>query len=949
MKKKFYGALLLGSLFLAGGMVSCSDYDDDINSLNERVDEISKTLSSLQEQIGSYVKSVSYDPATGVLTVVDGTGKSYPYNLPQMQTLPEYTLEVTADGKVILKKDGQQVSEGQIDFPEIPEIPEIPDAFDPAKLTVSDDGTVMYDGKATGVTMPTSTGMVALKDGDGNIYAYAITVIENGKPTTATFYVLDAVPLKGLVFKPTCLVNGVPSLKAANISYEDWSLVKAEVSKDGEKFTQSTTSSYITPQIWAYYHMNPSSVTKAQIESMTFLSEDVESYSRAAAMNPTVDFEKTVVTEDHLLKVAMNANAEEIPDVDDNKQALYALQVTTKAVGKKEAAVITSDYASIYRVGMSDFLLKVNIEGEDETVYGQSVTRNGMANSMSGQAKDAIVSEADFSVEFEGTKNVADLITVWYKEEGNNEYIKMDKIADYGFELRYSASNYLGGDAADTQQNSFFNTADAAKGIFNPEYNGADNRNTIGRKPMIRVELVDTEANQVVTVGWIKANIVDGEVAGFGETFDKGEYVYGCNNFNAKLTYLDMNDVYAKAGMSKEEFHTVYTLKETETPGEIALAAGSTGVVTEVTSSEETQTNIVTWTVTPAEAKEDAKDGKIFATMTYKSNDGTRGDITITLEATVAMPNGKVDNSSKIREAWFNEYSFIKADVNEPVATAASNFTIDLLSVFEGREVAISGVDSKFTSFAADKLDTKFQFGKTADVKIGNDVYTFSVSADGLTLTATKNLRPQVVATMNAAGVITYGDSEYAKVLLNKSAYNVDPFTVGIEIVTTNNCDQVLPLTNNTFDVKFLRPINAYDKETASLVDATTGTAMIDMSKLMGLTDWRGEEFAYSPVNFYNYYGISNIEIGDETEIMTTLNASADAPKKLSEVAPNLNIDYKFSGHDWSKGKYGDIVYTNNDHTFHTAFQLYIPVTVTYTFGSVQTVVTLTINPTQGN
>lgn len=53
MKKKFYGALLLGSLFLAGGMVSCSDYDDDINSLNERVDEISKTLSSLQEQIGS--------------------------------------------------------------------------------------------------------------------------------------------------------------------------------------------------------------------------------------------------------------------------------------------------------------------------------------------------------------------------------------------------------------------------------------------------------------------------------------------------------------------------------------------------------------------------------------------------------------------------------------------------------------------------------------------------------------------------------------------------------------------------------------------------------------------------------------------------------------------------------------------------------------------------------
>lgn len=946
MRKKFIRVMFFGALVLAtsASFVACSDYDDDINALNTKVDAINQTLSSLQSQIGSYVKSVSYDPATGVLTVVDGADKSYTYNLPQMQTLPEYTLEVTTDGKVILKKDGQQVSEGQIEFPATPEAPE---AFDPSKLTVGEAGIVLYDGKETGVAMPASSSMVALKDEDGNIYAYTITVNENGQLSTATFYVLDAVPLKGLVFKPTCLVNGVPSLKAANISYNEWNLVSAEVSKDGETFEKSTKSSYITPQIWAYYHMNPASVTKAQMASMTFLSDDVESYSsRTAAMNPTVDFEKTEVTEDRLLKVAMNANAEEIPDLDKNKQALYALQVTTKAVGDKKPAVITSDYASIYKVGMSDFLLKVNIDGTNETLYGQSETRNGMGNSMAGEAKDAIVSDADFNVEFEGTKNIADLITVYYKENGAGDYIKMDKIADYGFELRYSASNYLGGDAADTEQSSFFNTADAKKGIFNPEYNGADNRNTIGRKPMIRVELVDTEANQVVTVGWIKANIVDGEVEGFGETFNKGEYVYGCANFEAKLTYLDMNDVYAKAGLSKEEFHNAYTLKGHGT-ATIELTTGSTGTVTEVTSTEETQTNIVTWSVTPAEAKANAKDGKIFATMTYESNDGTRGDITITLEATVAMPNGGVDNSSKIAQAWFNNYTYIKADVNEPVATPAADFTIDLLNVFEGRSVTISGVDSKFTSFTADKLTTKFQFGETDDVKIGTDVYTFSVSSDGLTLKATKNLITQVVATMDNAGVITYGTSEYAKVLLNKSAYNDDPFTVGIEIVTTNDCSQVLPLDNNTFDVKFLRPINAYDKETAELTDATTGTAKIDMSKLMGMTDWRGEEFADSPVNFYNYYGISNISI-DKQNIMTTLNASEESPKKFSEVAPKMNIDYTMAT-TLADGTYGDVVYANNDHTFHESFKLYIPVTVTYTFGSVQTVVTLTILPTVGN
>ena len=48
MKKKFYGALLLGSVLLAGGMVSCSDYDDDINSLTQRVDAIEKSVADLK-------------------------------------------------------------------------------------------------------------------------------------------------------------------------------------------------------------------------------------------------------------------------------------------------------------------------------------------------------------------------------------------------------------------------------------------------------------------------------------------------------------------------------------------------------------------------------------------------------------------------------------------------------------------------------------------------------------------------------------------------------------------------------------------------------------------------------------------------------------------------------------------------------------------------------------
>lgn len=39
------------------------------------------------------------------------------------EELPSYTLDVTKDGKITLKKDGKEVSSGTIDIPEIPEIP----------------------------------------------------------------------------------------------------------------------------------------------------------------------------------------------------------------------------------------------------------------------------------------------------------------------------------------------------------------------------------------------------------------------------------------------------------------------------------------------------------------------------------------------------------------------------------------------------------------------------------------------------------------------------------------------------------------------------------------------------------------------------------------------------------------------------------------------------------
>lgn len=951
----FFGALALAT---GASFVGCKDYDDDIDAVNARVDGIEKTLSELQAQLGGFVKSVDYNASTGVLTVVGGNNESF--NLPMPQAMPSYTLNVTKDGKITLLKDGKEVSSGTIDIPEIPDMPDIPEykEFDASLLTVGEDGYVYYNGKKTGVLIPASPkgSIVANTNDEGTVTGYTITTYENGKKYVGSFSIIDAVALRGLVFSPSCYVGGIPSLKASNIAYNPWTRQNyAAPTEKGEIYKEGATQSYITPQIWAYYHMNPAGTSMEQIESLKFLSGDKDYYpvSRAAAMNPTVNMAKTdVVTQDgeRYLKVAMDADAEKIPAINSGKVASYALQAQTK-----DAAVITSNYASVYKVSMEDFVLKTILDNADKDeviLYGQAISRaDGNDNVNAGKAQEAIEAEADYTVATDAELKLAEKIATYYKEDGKKELVKMENVEDYGLEYVYTASNYIGGANNETEQNTFINVGKAAEGIIDPEYKNQNSEATENREPLLRVELKDKATGKTVAVGWIKTKIVKGTTEGFAKTFDKGTYYYGCEAFAESLNYINMNDVYAQAKLNKTEFHNAYKLK-VDDAGAVAMATGSVGTVTEIKDDPATATNVLSWKVTPEEALAvvNASKTEMSATVTYESVDGTRGNVTITMKAKVAMPSGVIKNDQKIREAWSADYSYVKADVKEPVATAVQDFKLDLFNVFEGRKVVVSDVDSKnFPSFANDNLTAKFIFSGAKEVTIDANKYKFTVSSDGTKLNASKNgAAATVIATIDANGVITYNkDDENAQALLNKSAYNDNPFTVGIEIVITNECDEILPITGNKFDVKFLRPINIVDTKSASLQDATTGTAKIDMSELFGLTDWRGKDFAIKPVNFYTYYGVTgeNAISIDKDKIMTTLNASEATPKLLKDVAPNMSISYKCSM-STDDETFGDIVYGNGGFTVRESFKLFIPVTVSYTFGEVTGTVTLTITPT---
>ena len=79
MKRKIFNMFMVGALVLpsASMFVSCKDYDDDINNLQQQIDELSKTIKAIQDQIaaGSVITSVT--PTGNGVTITLSNNKTF--------------------------------------------------------------------------------------------------------------------------------------------------------------------------------------------------------------------------------------------------------------------------------------------------------------------------------------------------------------------------------------------------------------------------------------------------------------------------------------------------------------------------------------------------------------------------------------------------------------------------------------------------------------------------------------------------------------------------------------------------------------------------------------------------------------------------------------------------------------------------------------------------------
>lgn len=681
----------------------------------------------------------------------------------------------------------------------------------------------------------------------------------------------------------------------------------------------------------------------------------------------------------------------------DGEVTVLALQVGTK--NAEGDTLITSDYAAVKAREVKNIVLADAAKGYQATEVHFVTT-----------AAEAIANDPQFTILWDNAKgiDVAELVAT-HADDADSKHISLDekastdKIKAYGFKYKYELIGYLAGDnktsqSAHAAMNGSILRAQTTQNGLQQAFGAEQNRSTIGRMPLVRISLIDTAANNVVAVAYIKFKITDKEevapvdevlhVANF--TFND-KYTVGCTpaSYNFPLNWAKVEEgIYTALNMSKEEFEGEFKLEFYTDPNleqftnttinaqKVTTRLGIASRKQDNTGGE--MTDVLAWEVSQAEAynifSAGATEAKIIVRFVRENANNTKHYVYVTLTWKPAElnvePTGAIldDANTKFTSAWFAEdkgtpgFYEVHFNVEVPKTDATCKFEKNILDVFVGQKVLISDVDkTTYPSFTADKLVKEFVF-VTPDETIvsGSDdnSYKLSVSTDGLTLNATLlDQNGKETATKDAVAVlstttdadatnnfVTYQDNDIAKAVLNYAGHLAlgknETLTAKVQVNVVNGCDQKLDVANNTFDVKFLRPISI-EATDGSLEDAKDNGSDLALKDAMQFVDWRGFEFVPDNMNYFEYYGVETIAINVD-DIML-------GGKKLKDVYPAARVDYSETTTDKiASGDFGTITWHNNSTALSADITIELPVEVTYKWGTFKVPVPVVVKKTIG-
>lgn len=1027
MRKKFFSALLLMTLAvpLTGALVSCSDYDDDISSLRDDVTSLKSQLETTKSDLEAQLTTIKGDFAAQIQAAVEGKAdKSEVEELKVSLDAAESKLQAQIDAinEAIEGLDAGKINDAIETLAavtgDVEKLKTDVDGIDQRLGTVEDNLKIQQDALDAFLEAIQSNGyenvdelIAAVKDAQSKIeeiqgdlanYNGDITDLKSrmekaelalktldstvaglsGQIDALTAYIEKM--LSGLVFAPDFYYGGIEAMEATTIEYtpivlsNNSTLEKPEV----ETWGNLKMNAYLTPDIVANYHMNPSYFDVTKIKSMRVVSDDKEyvqvGNTRAAASAPSVVEGSWLNSKDGMLSATLNLDANAVKD-DPSHVTVLAVQACFNGKDGKDS-VVTSDYAAVAKSTIRNVVIA------DPEVKGTSCTMEKFH--VYTFAKDAIANDPTHDLVYNDPEGIdlTKLVQAHFIRNNATAEQAMEDVSKYGMKWKFAVSHYTAGGNKTSESAHIYlkdNHAIActvdASGKPQP---GSQDRSSIGRLPMVRVTLVDTTKteNNIVAVGFIKLEIVkeaDVPAEAIDVNFDGKGYDLSCTGYNQTLTWAQIEDqVLGKLNLSKDEFEKQYEIETNN--GVVQLYANTEngpavttqyGKVEELKDAGGHTTNVLSWTVTANEickavwdvTKVAYKTGVNLETgvkFARKDGDITKPAVYVWFHTgTITTPTAALDNSTKISNRWaatngviesgFDEIHDYVGQPNKDVLT----FKLDLLECFVGNKINLTTTGSD--AFKKNlNYEYKFIITEANEKQVGlsGTKYRMSTSADGHLLFANAGQGTEIVAELDGS-VVKYNETgAYAQDLLNAASHKdlAHTVTATVGIYVTNACDMPLPVENNTFDVKFLRPIDATGVEGVAFTDAKDDGNQADLYKLLTFTDWRGtwkDDFVQAP---NAGYGVTSItpEIDD---ITTDMNNGTLGETLLSSITKDIIFKkVANAGKPYGGVTFGQLVYENVGHVTST-FKVRVPLTVTYYWGEVKTSVDITVNATQGN
>lgn len=540
MKKKFYGALLVGSLLLAGGMVSCSDYDDDINSLTGRVDALEKTVADLKTAIESGSVITNVQSTENGVTVTLSDGKTFELKNGTNGTNGADGADGAPGSVVTIDEEGYWCIDGVRQT----------DKNGNAYKAQSEKGQDGQDGKDGCWYMPNEDGYWHKQ-----YYGEDGTVVDEATENKWTDTIKkDVVCVVYDSENGRLLISNAAGMQEGEVVLiETWGELKslAVIPYVIDKETSMPVVSFYnimkdgtvleSTDAIAHFRLNPNN---ANIKDWDWSIIDRKAVTRAEGDNVNDLLNINDITRADGEMIVSLKSKKSISDLNADEIAIFALNGTNTANGNN----IASDYAKVTSEDLTNFSIINPTEEVPEFVFDA-------ANEYPTDIDD--IKETDANLVYTESIDLKTLVWTWAKDAPNTtlESLNIDGLT-YEFS---KPEEYLGSDKT-TNQQEFVNLDGSVVTVNN--YATA----AIGRTPIFLAKALVN--GTVVATGYIKLDIVESAPAADKEdevltvacgtiNYQKLDAISANTKVNA-LAWQVVNQFYSKYGLTAETFHDNY-------------------------------------------------------------------------------------------------------------------------------------------------------------------------------------------------------------------------------------------------------------------------------------------------------------------------------------------------------------------------------------------------------